>query len=847
MRETFILAPGANPAELLRSLARHGVNSINTRIVSAPELAETALMRSGIATAERYITREEEIPYVAPLMRDCGYFDTVSYKDAQNFVRAMDSVRHLIPEDEERSFEEKLSGGVFREKNSAIIGIYKGYIERLKEERAIDSIQYIRKAISSAKKIDADFIVLNEYPVTPLERKLLDTLTDSVSEISLSDLFGREKKKAEIEKYTAAYGASNEVEDIIAYIFKNNIKADSCTVAVASGAEYAQLFYDICLSNNIGVTFGSGIPISNSNPAALLMLLNEWDSVKYNNINSIRAILYSDAFDRNKFFELIGRDYCSRGKLAELAGNLMISFDKEENDRRIREFESVTDRIPDEKERGWKKEYIPYLRSLSDELSKGVSYFISTYSVIRDGMAGRIDRSAVKVICECVDNYMNFDSENTELSVIMPEILSKTVCSENSMEGCLYVTSIASAPASLREHLFVTGLSAANYPGSPKENYLILDDDYMLFGDDAPTSGKLIDKKKQQLTDLIDLASALGNKIYLSYSDYNMSELKKVNPSSCLFEIYKKDKGWDVSIKDFLADIDHVGFFEDITGPDSIIGKRYLEGKDIAGSICEPAGAGDYDKKYSFSPSAVDNFLSCPKKFFYANILKIAVEDEDNAFEVMPANDFGSLVHRVMEMIRDYPVKEEYLTECGLMFDDYLKEHCPLHIQSAGSRRDEFMSIVEKAYDNDDRSSQILMSEERIGDTDHPSGIKLHGVCDRLEKRADGKLVVVDFKTGRNINHKEQDPVTCIQGLLYAHMIKENYGYDIDSCEFRYLRQGKSIYCRNNEDNRKVVLEILSRIKDAIDSNRFETGDGCKYCNYAFICKKESEGEDEDD
>lgn len=41
---------------------------------------------------------------------------------------------------------------------------------------------------------------------------------------------------------------------------------------------------------------------------------------------------------------------------------------------------------------------------------------------------------------------------------------------------------------SLREKLFVTGLSAANHPGSTTENYLLTDNDMRLFGENAPMS-----------------------------------------------------------------------------------------------------------------------------------------------------------------------------------------------------------------------------------------------------------------------------------------------------------------------------------------------------------------------
>ena len=60
MREKIILAPGANGGELTKSLAMHGVNCFNLRIVSAGELARIAMMRSGVAIKEDFVSSREE-------------------------------------------------------------------------------------------------------------------------------------------------------------------------------------------------------------------------------------------------------------------------------------------------------------------------------------------------------------------------------------------------------------------------------------------------------------------------------------------------------------------------------------------------------------------------------------------------------------------------------------------------------------------------------------------------------------------------------------------------------------------------------------------------------------------
>jgi len=53
------------------------------------------------------------------------------------------------------------------------------------------------------------------------------------------------------------------------------------------------------------------------------------------------------------------------------------------------------------------------------------------------------------------------------------------------------------------------------------------------------------------------------------------------------------------------------------------------------------------DKKYKFSPSSLNVFLSCPLSFYYRNILDISEEEEVS--EDLDAAKFGNILHNTME------------------------------------------------------------------------------------------------------------------------------------------------------------------------------------------------------
>ena len=86
MRETLLFAPGASGAELLRSLAGSGVNTIGYRIVGAAELARIALMKSGLAVTDRFLPRKEEPAVIDSFLRGIPYFSSASYADSESLA-----------------------------------------------------------------------------------------------------------------------------------------------------------------------------------------------------------------------------------------------------------------------------------------------------------------------------------------------------------------------------------------------------------------------------------------------------------------------------------------------------------------------------------------------------------------------------------------------------------------------------------------------------------------------------------------------------------------------------------------------------------------------------------------
>ena len=712
MKETIIIASEVNGIELLRSLAKFGVNTMGVRILNGVQLAKLALMRSGITVTEQTITSREQPALIYSFIDDIPYFKEASFADAENLSGALHTLRNLVVEagvgKEEQAIEEGLKNGEFQDKNEDIFQVYARYRALIKELNMTDNIEIVRRAIREARPLDAHIYSLREYPLTPLEEKLAEAVSGggkSLKEVSLSQLTGREGTFPANITVTEGYGSINEIENIIAEIYRNRTALDRCVLACTDVSSYSQLIYDLSVRYNIPVTFGEGIPISNSNPARLMKLIALWDGQGFNGVDALRSILLSEALDRSKLSEALGTEEILTTKqiekIAEMAGALRISFDRNINQKRIEAFSHSLD-LKDKKD-GYSrrsKETLLMITKLSQELESGFAGFIAKFSYIRPEPAGRIDRSALGYITDTINAYMGYTT-GENIGEVVEEIMKRSVCAENSAEGHLHITSLSKAASTLRENLYVCGLSAAEFPGSPSENYLLLDSDLLAFGQErVPTSVECINKKKADFQRLMELAGAMNINVKLSYSGYSLSQLKERNPSSVLFGLGDKVK--------------QVGYFESEISTARLVGISYSNGSKIVESLTGEAEM-DSDTLYgealdinasrealkrAWSPSALEMFFNCPRRFYLTKVLGIPEIDGDDPFKVIDAASLGSLVHSMMEKLaRQFEAMslEEFLGECDKEFDDFLLSRPPLHQSSAEREKIEFLEMMEEA------------------------------------------------------------------------------------------------------------------------------------------------------
>ena len=846
MNEKIILAPHCAGTELVRSMAKYGISTIGYRVMNSVQLADCMMTKSGKLLGKTPLSFREQVAFIRSyiLGSDIPYLKNSSYADAENIASAINIIRSCITENPEENVKDTILSGEFDAKNKAVFAVYKAYEKYLGDDLA-DADVIIRTAIERCKDLSLDISLLKEFPCTPIEKLLAETAAGGkCSEISIKELFGvkssddiNEETNA-VSSFTRAYGASNEVEDIIGQIYSEKLPLDKCVAAVTNSSKYAQLFYDASERFNIPMTFGCGVPVTNTNPGRLLKAMHYWATDGQYGLDALKAVLNNPAFKKTGIIKEFLNDSDDKkeavkmyNRAVEIAGNLLVMNNPQESVRRLEEYRSsLPEQFPDQKDaRGNDREIIDKLAGLITEAGIGWVSTIKRYCVIRDGEMGALDIAASNLICAVLESVEGYDqNREKEMMNIIPQLLKKHVHSESSREGYLHICSLEEAMSTVREHLFVAGLSADIYPGRIKENYLLLDSD-MKNLEDAPTTEKLYRDKIRKFNDLLSLYTALNTDIRISYSYFDPASLKDMNMSSVIYELSKG------------RDFREAQFFKHSLTPAAEVGRHYVAGENAnARQVSDKSPAVEFALDKGFSPSAIDEYLSCPRQYYLDKVLKIPQPDPDDPNEAMNARDFGNAGHHVLEAIYPGMPEEELMKTAENEIDSFFKFRPPLSHVDAERRKQEFLEVMKHGFEMDPGNENAEEYSEHDVEGVHPSGIKIHGYPDRIERLDNGRYIVVDYKTGNSVGQKDEDPVSCKQALIYAYLLEQNYGIEIERVEYRYPKADRVVVCHYTDEVKAGLDELLTGFAKSLERGEYMPIGKCeeqsKYCKYGPIC-----------
>jgi putative RecB family exonuclease len=243
----------------------------------------------------------------------------------------------------------------------------------------------------------------------------------------------------------------------------------------------------------------------------------------------------------------------------------------------------------------------------------------------------------------------------------------------------------------------------------------------------------------------------------------------------------------------------------------------------------------------SLSPSKVSSFRDCALAFRFSAIDRLPEPPSAPAAK-------GTLVHRALELLLGLEPAERTI-EAALallpqaeadVLDGEEYGELGLTAEARVAFVGEAAGLVHKYFQLEDprtiRPEGLeMMLEAEVG------GVRLRGIIDRLERDADGRLVVTDYKTGRVPSERfEHGKLGGVH--FYAFLCEQVLGERPARIQLYYLAEPVAIVAEPSDQSilglQRRVGAIWSAVERACEREDFRPSPGrlCDWCAFKDYC-----------
>ena len=473
--------------------------------------------------------------------------------------------------------------------------------------------------------------------------------------------------------------------------------------------------------------------------------------------------------------------------------------------------------------------------------------------------------------------------------------------------GRLHLSDVEHGGYSCRRATFIVGLDSARLPGGRYSDALLVDDDRRRIASGAgtaalPTAAERIDERRYAFA---ALAARLRGTVTFSYAAWDAVEGRAVAPASELLQVYRlsvRDPFADydalhdalspaaspVPQENRLLDADDVWFaalssagrlragVPTVTAVYPRLGdgvRAWKERQEPVPSarhgIVQPrAGMDPRDTERVVSASQLQTLGTCPHRYLLRYVLGVRKPDDPelSSEEWLSPLDRGALMHRVYERALS-AARDEHIALSDDAFEQRVLQilahetaawreilpppgdaifamECELLAEDAHA----FVAMVREDGD------RYIALEQKFGrdGTDAvpvtlPDGRSLNvsGAIDRVDRLDDGRLVIIDYKTGSRARFGARngayDGGRRLQHVIYAAVARSIFQREVERAEFHFpTRASENYRARFSRHELNDGLAVVAELLDLAARGQFvptNDADDCGYCDFAAVCR----------
>lgn len=236
------------------------------------------------------------------------------------------------------------------------------------------------------------------------------------------------------------------------------------------------------------------------------------------------------------------------------------------------------------------------------------------------------------------------------------------------------------------------------------------------------------------------------------------------------------------------------------------------------------------------SYSQIQSFITCPLQYKYRYIMRIPVP-------ASAAGSFGTSVHAALQHFYERVQKKEAVN-LEILLELFEKNWIPLGYTSkahAQKMKERGKKMLQAYFENAFNPSATIDSLEKLFSLRITPTLKVGGKIDRVDLLPDGKIEIIDYKTGKKPTQKEI--AENLQMTVYA-LAATNEGILNKKPEdvilsFYFLEPMEKISSQRSKDQLEKAQEKLKSIASEIETSEFppKVGPWCDFCDFRLICE----------